>query len=171
MYASVYGANLEVDIEAPNGETVESTSVTSDSSVSGDATVAEAYAAESGTYTVYVRPSDTTGAESARVERVSVGALLPPSGATGDRTGDQPTLHAGVAPNASLVTIQGLGNALSSLSEFADFYTDTFGLRTANFSYGGLRPSGPASATPTSSSRTWPRAASSRFPRRATTGR
>ena len=139
VYASVYGTNLEVDIEAPNGETVESTSVTSDSSVSGDATVAEAYAAESGTYNVYVRPTDdVAGTGGARVERVSVGALLPPSGATGDRTGEQPSLHAGVAPNASLVTIQGLGNALSSLSEFADFYTDTFGLRTANFSYGGL---------------------------------
>ena len=138
VYAAVYGTNLEIDIEAPNGETVESTSITRDSSVSGDATVAEAYAAESGSYTVYVRPTDdATGTGPARVERVSVGALLPPSEATGDRTGDQVSLHAGAAPNASLVTIESLDNALSSLSEFSGFYTDTFGLRTANFSYGG----------------------------------
>ncbi|MFT4883302.1 MAG: hypothetical protein ACI8U4_000805 [Natronomonas sp.] len=139
VYASVYGENLELEIEAPDGRTVESTAVTSDSSVSGDVTTAETYAEQEGTYTVYVRSTDDgLGTSLGRVERVSVGAFLPPSQATGDRTGEEPTLHAGVAPNASLVTIQGLGNALSSMSEFADFYTDTFGLRTVNFSFGGL---------------------------------
>ncbi|PSP81130.1 hypothetical protein BRC88_02385 [Halobacteriales archaeon QS_4_69_225] len=137
VFASVYGENVEIAIEAPDGRTLESTSVTSDSSESGDVTVAEAYAEQSGDYSVYVRPSDTAGTSTARVERVSVGALLPPAATTGSRTGE-PTLHAGTAPNASLVTIQGLGNALSSLSEFAGFYTGTFGVRTANFSYGGL---------------------------------
>ncbi|PSQ14409.1 hypothetical protein BRD02_09415 [Halobacteriales archaeon QS_8_69_73] len=136
VFASVYGENVEIAIEAPDGRTLESTSVTSDSSESGDVTVAEAYADQPGDYSVYVRPTDAVPS-TARVERISVGALLPPAATTGSRTGE-PTLHAGTAPNASLVTIQGLGNALSSLSEFAGFYTGTFGVRTANFSYGGL---------------------------------
>ena len=139
VYASVYGENVVVEIEDPDGRTVGESSITSDSSVSGDATTATAYAEREGDYAVYVKPAETgAGTSVARVERVSVGALLPPSETAGDRTGEAPTLHAGVAPNASLVTIQGLGNALGSLSEHAGFYTDTFGVRSANFSYGGL---------------------------------
>ncbi|MFW5963996.1 MAG: S8 family serine peptidase [Natronomonas sp.] len=139
VYAAVYGENLEIGIEAPDGRTVESTAITSDSSASGDVTTAETHAEDAGEYTVHVRPTDDgAGTSTGRVQRVSVGALLPPSSTAGDRTGDAPTLHAGVAPNASLVTIQGLGNSLDSLSSHPAFYTETFGLRTANFSFGGL---------------------------------
>jgi subtilisin family serine protease len=138
VFAGVYGENLVVEIEGPDGRTVEETSLASDSSASGDVTVAETHAARAGTYTVYVKPSETV-TSAARVKRASVGALLPPAETTGDRLGETPTLHAGAAPNASLVTIQGLGNALGALSTYPDFFTGKFGVRTANFSFGGLQ--------------------------------
>lgn len=148
VFAGVYGENVEIRIENPDGETVEeavvrANTIENDASLHGDATVADTYAATEGTYTVYVRPSRTVydaPASTARVERVAVGPLRPPAESTGDRTAEgSPTLHAGTAPNASLVAIQGLGNALNALSTYPDFFTSTFGLRTANFSYGGLQ--------------------------------
>lgn len=147
VFASVYGNNVEIAVENPDGETVEeaivrANTIENDASLHGDSTVADAYAATPGTYTVYVKPSETefdAPSTVGRVDRVAIGPLLPPSETTGDRTDGSPTLHAGAAPNASLVAFQGLDNALTALSTYPGFFTGTYGLRTANFSFGGLQ--------------------------------
>jgi hypothetical protein len=149
VFAAVYGTNVDVEIEAPDGRTVETASLDAgttenDGSYSGDVTIADAYADVEGTYSVHVTPRyvEGVGPQVGRVERVSVGALLPPAETTDEavRSGEVPTLHAGIAPNASLVTLQGFTRGMETVAEFTSLFTDTFGLRSVNFSAGGLPP-------------------------------
>ncbi|WP_276245655.1 S8 family serine peptidase [Haladaptatus sp. YSMS36] len=136
VFISAYGEAIELIIEGPNGEELDSSEVGSDTSLV-DNNVAEAPVTESGTYTCYVRPAGGEAASTGTVDSVRVGAFLAPDETVADRleTGDL-SLHAGLAPNASLVGLQGLSGPTVDLGTHAESFASTFNMRAVNMSWG-----------------------------------
>ena len=135
VFGSAYGTAIELLVEGPDGQELDSTTVTSDSSVNDNAVV-EAPAEVDGTYTVIVRAIDGQVATAAKLDAVSVGAFEDPQSTNGDRTGSPTGLHTGVAPNQSLVGLQGLSGPTGQLAKYADDFKDTFNMRAVNMSWG-----------------------------------
>ncbi|MHB9287221.1 S8 family serine peptidase [Halobacteriales archaeon Cl-PHB] len=135
VFASAYGTGVEILIEGPQGRELESTALTSDSGVN-DNVVAEAPVETTGTYTVIARALDGELATTAKLDAISVGAFSDPQGTDGDRTGDRTGLHTGVAPNQSLVGLQGLSGPTGQLATYAESFADTFNVRVVNMSWG-----------------------------------
>jgi subtilisin family serine protease len=156
VYASVYGEFVEVRIEAPNGEELAASTVGTDDTSEWDNNVVEAatvHGEGEATYAVHVTPYDGEILTAARVDRVSVGAVLAEGETDGDRSADGTgTIHAGIAPNASLVGLQGLSGPTADLAAYADEFVDAFNLRTVNMSWGyvGGAPFGAAGGLLTS---------------------
>ncbi len=91
--------------------------------------------------TVEVDPDDQLGGASPTVGRVkefAVGALESVANAgDGDRTEDgEVAIHSGVAPDASLVGLQGFGAPVQVLADHGDTFTQQFNLRSVNMSWG-----------------------------------
>jgi subtilisin family serine protease len=149
VFGSVYGDLVEVRIEGPDGRTLDTASLTSDASTQ-DNVVAETPATRDGTYTVYVQTADGETATSAYVDSVAAGAFLDPSETAGDRTADGDAgLHTGVAPDQSLVCLQGLSAPTEDLARYATAFASEFNLRAVNMSWGytGGLPLGAAAGT------------------------
>ncbi|WP_254546126.1 S8 family serine peptidase [Halomarina pelagica] len=148
VFGSAYGTGVELRIEGPDGREIDRTSIDSDAST-GDNAVVEAPAETTGTYTVYVEAAGGTRLSTAYVERVGVGAFLAPDATAADRTGEDPSLHAGVAPNQSVLGLQGLSAPTADLARYAEDFTRIFNLRAVNMSWGyvGGLPLGVAGGT------------------------
>ncbi|WP_227375344.1 S8 family serine peptidase [Haladaptatus halobius] len=139
VFGSAYGDGIEIIIEGPNGQELGSSKVLSDTS-EWDNNVAEAHTvhdSDTATYTVYVRPAEGEAASTATVDAVSVGAFFAEDESVGDRTatGDR-SVHAGIAPNSSVVGLQGLGGATADLAQHAETFADRFNIRVVNMSWG-----------------------------------
>lgn len=137
VFASAYGTAIELLLEGPDGAELDSSSLTGDSGTQ-DNVVVEAPAETTGTYTVIVRAVDGLLATTAKVESVSAGAFADPAATNGDRTGSSTGLHTGVAPNQSLVGLQGLSAPTAELATYAGDFADIFNLRVVNMSWGYL---------------------------------
>ena len=146
VYASAYGDGIEIDIgeRGPRGETVASSTVSSDASTNDNNTVSVP-AEPDEAYTVTIRPASTEESDAiaqglngvGRVDSYSIGTFADPSGTTGDRDADtQVALHSGVAPDAPLVGLQGLSGPIPFLGEYATEFSETFNLRAVNMSWG-----------------------------------
>jgi len=135
VFGSAYGTAVELLLEGPEGRERDSTTITSDSAVNDNAVV-EAPADVSGTYTVIVRAIDGETATTARLDAISVGAFDDPQATNGDRTGDRTGLHSGMAPNQSIVGLQGLSGPTGQLAKYADEFKNTFNMRAVNMSWG-----------------------------------
>ena len=147
IYGSAYGELIELAIEGPDGRQLDRSdfqkgdaTAADDSSYDGSNVVVETpttHESGTGTYTVYVRPLSGETTSAGRVSRVSVGAFRDPASTTGDRTaGDGPSLHTGVAPNASLVGLQGLSGPTEDLGDHAEDFARIFNIRAVNMSWG-----------------------------------
>jgi subtilisin family serine protease len=146
VYASAYGDSIEIDISerGPRGETVASSTISSDASTNDNNTVSVP-ADPDEAYTVTIRPASTEESDAiaqglngvGRVDSYSVGTFADPPGTTGDRGSDtQVALHSGVAPDAPLVGLQGLSGPIPFLGEYATEFSETFNLRAVNMSWG-----------------------------------
>ncbi|WP_227380579.1 S8 family serine peptidase [Haladaptatus halobius] len=149
VYASVYGEFIGLVIEGPDGQTLDRTdfqegdaTVIDDKGLDGSNIVADTptvHTSGTATYTVYVRPKTGETVATGRAERVSVGAFLDPQETTGDRTAaGGSSVHSGLAPNQSLVGLGGLSDPTLDLGKNAEWFADTFNLRSINMSWGYL---------------------------------
>ena len=149
VFGSAYGTGLELEVEGPDGETLDSTSIESDASTQ-DNVVVEAPAEQDGTYTVRAKPAGGQAVSSGVIDRIAVGAFLDPDSTVGDRTeGGDAGLHTGVAPNQGLVGLQGLSAPTEDLGENAEDFARVFNMRAVNMSWGytGGLPLGSAGGT------------------------
>jgi hypothetical protein len=167
VFASAYGTALSVRIEGPGGETLAHSHMLGGGPHNYDASLLDSNIAtaptvhESGeaTYTVYVSPSregETGASLAAQLERIAVGAYVDPADTRGEADSDAvDTVNAGVAPDAGIVGVQGLGDGLAAFARDPAFWTREFGVRTVNMSWGtvggapfgglgGVLDSGPA---------------------------
>ncbi|WP_255151986.1 S8 family serine peptidase [Halorarius halobius] len=143
VFGVATGEGIEVLVEGPDGRTLR---------VSGNVPPLEEARVDhptvddrhdgTETYTVIVRPLEGEAASTGRVNEVVVGAFADPETAPGDRTDGEVSLHSGVAPDASLMGIQGLSGPVASLALYGDELVPTFNLRAMNSSWGGLVPGG-----------------------------
>jgi subtilisin family serine protease len=137
VYGSAYGELIEVRIEGPDGQTRDTAGIGVNDSSTYDNNVAVAPAAESGTFTVYVQATDGETASTAYVESVNVGAFQDPQETVADRTTSGGAgIHTGLAPNQSLVGLQGLSEPTKDLANNAEWFADTFNMRAVNMSWG-----------------------------------
>jgi len=135
VYGSAYGTGIELIVQGPDGRALDSGTVTSDSGVQ-DNVVVEAPAERDGTYTVIVRAVDGELASVAKLDAIQVGTFDAPDSTNGDRTGAPTGLHTGVAPDASLLGLQGLSGPTGQLADNAEAFVDLFNTRAVNMSWG-----------------------------------
>jgi hypothetical protein len=152
VFASASGELIELVIEGPDGRELDSTSTSSDGSRTDNVIAETPTVHDSGTatYTVYVRP---TGSSTSRVKRVGVGPFQLPAKTDGDRTGSGAVgVHSGLAPNASIVGLQGLSGPTTDLGDHAADFARIFNMRAVNMSWGyvGGLPLGAAGGSLTS---------------------
>jgi subtilisin family serine protease len=149
VFGSAYGDLIEMRIEGPEGQTLDSSTATSDAS-EWDNNVVETPAEQTGTYTVYVQTAEGEKVTAAYVEEVAVGAFRDPDRTVGERdeSGDA-GFHAGLAPDQSIVCLQGLSAPTEDLGRYAEQFAETFNVRTVNMSWGytGGLPLGAAAGT------------------------
>ncbi|MFP8891306.1 S8 family serine peptidase [Natrialbaceae archaeon A-CW2] len=141
VFGSAYGDGIELVIEGPDGQqlarsggTSGTAEITLENNLVETPTVHESGTA---TYTIYVRTVEGELVTSGRVERVAVGAFKHPGDTVGDRTnnGDL-SLHAGIAPNASILSVTDLGTGTRDVGAHAEEFADAFNLRAVNMSWG-----------------------------------
>jgi subtilisin family serine protease len=147
VFGSAYGTGITLRIEGPDGETLDQSSADTDSGIQ-DNVIVEAPAETTGTYTVYVQAASNVALSAAYVREVATGAFLDPDGTSGARTGEE-TLHAGVAPDQSVVGLQGLSGPTNDLGTHATDFARLFNMRAVNMSWGytGGLPLGSAGGT------------------------
>lgn len=163
VFASVEGAGVQVLLYGPDGRELDRSgapfldtyengylfrlSFSRDNSFTGDRYVVDHPTDDrlhdgpddERTYTVVVRPHDGEAASTGRVESVAVGAFADADVVRGDRDADTGvSLHSGVAPDMSIVGMQGLSGPLGPLSDLGGDFTDLFNLRTVNMSWGPI---------------------------------
>lgn len=146
VWASAFGTNVNLYIVDPEGRELD------ESPVRKDSIILEQPVEKSGTYTVQVRPRETQAevegvAEQAQagnptagtLERIAVGTTKHAAGTTGQAVPDGQSLHPGVAPNAGIVGLQGLGAPTTTLGEHAAAFKEAFNIRAVNMSWGPLQ--------------------------------
>jgi hypothetical protein len=148
VFATVYGQEVDVFIEGPEGRKLAKSQLFGyDASIVDSNLVDHSTVHDEGeaTYTVYVKPaayrptqdSSAVADTAARVEGVCVGAFEPPAASDADRSGDGvASLNAGLAPDAGVVGLNGLSGSQTALAKDPDFFTDYFGVRAVNMSWG-----------------------------------
>ena len=144
VFGVATGEGIEVLVEGPGGRTLrvsENVPPLEEARVDHP-TVDEYHDEEPETYTIVVRPLEGEAVSTGRVNEVVVGSFADPETAPGDRTDGEVSLHSGLAPDASLMGIQGLSGPVASLALYGDELVPTFNLRTMNSSWGGLVPGG-----------------------------
>jgi subtilisin family serine protease len=146
VFGVATGEGIEVLVEGPEGRTLrvsenvpplEEARVdhpTVDDRHDGDAPA---------TYTIIVRPVQGEVVSTGRVEEVVVGSFADPDSVTGDReAGGDVSLHAGLAPDAGILGLQGLSGPVATMGLYGDELVPAFNVRTMNSSWGGLVPGG-----------------------------
>lgn len=141
VFASAYGDAIELVIEAPDGsELATSGGAFGTSEVTFENNIAETptvHADGDETYTVRVRAIEGELISTGRIQTIAVGAFKHPSDTVGDRTADgDTTLHAGIAPNASILSLTDLSRPTRDLGKFADQFVEEFNVRAVNMSWG-----------------------------------
>ena len=146
VFGAAYGDGVELFIEGPDGQTIETGGVGADLSLFDNTLIDHPAVHEQGeaTYTVYARPyrvensNAPAGASTqvANVESFVAGATLPEDNG-GSREG-VPSLHAGVSPDSPIVGLQGLGTPTADFGDNAEAFADTFNIRAVNMSWGYL---------------------------------
>lgn len=133
IFASAFGEHLEVAI-IYKGEIIDEHFF--NNGFNGTNITTEAITVhDSGeeTYRIVVTPGIDAGSSPrdgvARVKRVSGGAFKHPDDTAGDRTGEDRSMFAGVAPNASLLGIAGYTETRDRLDQLADDFVSEFNLR------------------------------------------
>lgn len=156
VFASAFGENVKIEI-IHDGEVVHTSPMRFDSIIADEPAIHDS---ERDTYTIRVRPARTQDASVqgsdapadpeagtplvGRLNEIAVGSYLAPASTTGDRLPasaqeeDVQSVHSGVAPNASLVGLQGLSEPTADLASFADQFAATFNTRAVNMSWGFL---------------------------------
>ncbi|WP_430506391.1 S8 family serine peptidase [Haloparvum sp. PAK95] len=150
LFGAAYGDLIELRLYDPDGNQIDSSGVGVDDSSTGDVNVVEDPATETGTYTFEIRTADGEDASAAYVDRVGYGPYLDPGSTAADRAdGNDDGTHTGLAPNQSLICMQGLSAPTEDLGRYAQQFTDTFNLRAVNMSWGyvGGLPLGAAAGT------------------------
>lgn len=153
VFASAFGENARVEI-VYDDEVVHTAGLRFDSIIADEPAVHES---GTETYTVRVRPAETTATAvyppvvdesvvveetggtptACRLRKIAVGTYRDPTGTTGGRAeNDEQAVHSGLAPNQSLVGLQGLGPAPDYLSRTPQQFADAFNLRALNMSFG-----------------------------------
>lgn len=146
VFGVSYGSNEQITIFGPDGNELESSiedvnddATPDDVSTLDNVVVVTNTVHDSGTatYTVEVHSYDGDDTATAEVERVTVGATLREGETTGDRedNGDD-GIHSGIAPNASVVGLQGLSEPTFDLADHADAFAREFNIRAVNMSWG-----------------------------------
>ena len=144
VFASAFGEGVQVDIVNPDGEVVH------EAPLRGDSVIADQPVLDGGMYTIRARPyeteSSTDAAERAqegnpaagRLNRIAFGTYRHPPDTAGARvpTDEPRAVHPGMAPNASIVTLEGYLQPSADFNEIADDLTETFNVRTMNHSWG-----------------------------------
>lgn len=159
VFGSAYGETIGLVIEGPDGQTLDESdfqegdaTVIDDKSLDGSNIVVDTptiHESGTATYTVSVRPKSGETVAAGRVQRVSVGAFTDPDGTVGDRANGGSSLHTGLAPNQSLIGLGGLSDPTLDLGKNAEWFAETFNLRSINMSWGylGGAPVGAAGGT------------------------
>ncbi|WP_331235073.1 S8 family serine peptidase [Natronorarus salvus] len=154
VFASAYGTAIDVVIEGPDGEELaRSAGGNGLSETTFENTMAETGTVHDegeATYTVRIQAIEGQILSTGEVETVAVGAWLAPDETAGGATGDGDlSVHAGVAPGFSLVSLTDLGTATESLGDHAQAFAETFNVRAVNMSWGyvGGLPLGAAAET------------------------
>ncbi|PSP78230.1 hypothetical protein BRC88_11030 [Halobacteriales archaeon QS_4_69_225] len=151
VFASAIGDNVRVEV-IYDDEVVHSTGVRTDSIIADEPAV---HGSGTATYTIRVRPYETDAATGEVAERaqegnptagrlteIAYGSYVapgdidgsPPAGAR--RPGGNQSVHPGIAPNFSLVGLEGLAEPTLDLGEFAGAFADVFNVRAVNMSWG-----------------------------------
>lgn len=141
VFASAYGDAIELVIEGPDGrELATSNGASGTSETTFENNVAETATVHDdgvATYTVHVRAIEGELVSAGRVDRIAIGAFIHPEDTVGDRVSDgNLSLHAGLAPNAGIVSITDLGTATADLGDHAEAFAETFNIRAVNMSWG-----------------------------------
>lgn len=140
VFASAYGELIELAIEGPNGETLATSGATQGLPELADRNnTTETPTVHDGgeaTYTVHVRAAEGE-ALPAQIDTVAAGAFKHFSETAGDATdANDRSMHAGMAPGFSLVSVTDLGTGTADLAAFAEQFASTFNLRAVNMSWG-----------------------------------
>lgn len=144
VFGVATGEGIEVLIEGPEGRTLrvsENVPPLEEARVDHP-TVDDRHDEAPETYTIVVRPVQGEAVSTGRVEEVVVGSFADPETAPGDRLDGEASLHSGLAPDASLMGIQGLSGPVATMGLYGDELVPKFNLRTMNSSWGGLVPGG-----------------------------
>jgi len=149
VFGAVYGELTELRLYDPAGTQIDSAGATGDSSVYDVQTV-EQPVETTGTYTLEVATADGEDASAAYVSRVGYGPFRDPESTAADRVDDGADgLHSGVAPDESIICMQGLSAPTEDLGTYAEQFASTFNMRAVNMSWGytGGLPLGAAAGT------------------------
>lgn len=149
VFAAAYGELIELRVEDPSGQTIESATVVGGDASTNDINTLVAPAEQSGTYTVYVQTAEGETATAAYVDTIATGSFVDPDTTAGDRNGGSNSMHAGLAPDASLVGLQGLSAPTEDLGTHIGRFVEYFNIRAVNMSWGyvGGAPLGAAAGT------------------------
>ena len=151
VFASAIGDNVRLEIVYED-EVVHSTGVRTDSIIADEPAVHDSGTA---TYTVRVRPYETDAATdeaggraqegnptAGRLTEIAYGSYLAPGDIDGNppvgarQPGGNQAVHPGLAPNFSLVGLEGLSAPTEDLATFAHSFADVFNTRAVNMSWG-----------------------------------
>ncbi|MEM4780097.1 MAG: S8 family serine peptidase [Halalkalicoccus sp.] len=141
VFGSVYGDAIELFVEGPDGEELaRATGAAGTSEETFQNNVVETPTVHDdgeAIYTVHVTALEGELVSAGRVERLAVGAFRHPEETVGDRTDDGDlSLHAGMAPNAGIVSLTDLGTATADFADHAEAFAETFNTRAVNMSWG-----------------------------------
>ncbi len=138
VFASALGEGVVVEI-VHDGEVVHEAPLRQDSVIADEPAV---HGSGTGTYTVRVRPFETDDGTPAagRLNEIAYGTYADPgTGVLGERTDNsEDSMHAGMAPNASLVSLEGLGAPAEDLTSISEDLAGTMNVRAINMSWGFL---------------------------------
>ncbi|WP_411714340.1 S8 family serine peptidase [Natronomonas sp.] len=147
VFVSGLGENVKIEI-IYDDEVVHESPLRLDSIIADEPAVHDS---GTETYTIRVRPMESRAAvpvaqqaqngnpTTGRLKKIAIGSYIPPADVAegGARTADGPqAVHPGIAPNASLVGLQGLSGPTVDLGEYAAQFAKTFNMRAVNMSWG-----------------------------------
>lgn len=141
VFGSAEGHLIELAIEGPDGEELATSVDVVGTQLEGNIIVETPTVHDEGeaAYTMYVRPQEGELLSTGTADRIAVGAFKNNQHTVGDRTSDGDlSLHAGIAPNASIVSLSGLSTPTLELGEHADAFAAEFNMRALNMSWGYL---------------------------------
>jgi subtilisin family serine protease len=150
VFGAAYGDLIELRLYDPDGNQIDASGVGIDDSSTGDVNIVEEPTTVSGTYTFEIVTADGEDSSAAYVDRVGYGPFLDSGTTAADRlAGGDDGVHTGLAPDQSLICLQGLSAPTEDLGRYAAEFADTFNMRAVNMSWGyvGGLPLGAAAGT------------------------